>query len=121
MKTEQILLVIILWLLINALFPLFLKSVDRLYQKEIDQFVAASLSIGVTILLRVFQLLSIIIMLPNISLVTAAEHIVGPDKIETASRHSRILAQYIAGVKFVMRRDFPNILRTYGLRLFNRA
>ena len=111
MTTWQVLLVILLWLLVNAFFPLFLNSVERQYQQQIDRLVVRSISIVVAILLRAFQILSIMIMLPTVVLVTVTEQMVGARGIEMLCKRSWLLADIVTGVKFVLRRDFPDVFR----------
>lgn len=117
MSVQQVLLVILAWVVLSALFPLLLNSVERLYQKEIDRLVSGALTFGVAVLWRILQLIVIVIMLPTILLVTALEITLGTQRVEALCNSSRFTADIPAGVKAVLGRNFPNVIRV-GLSHF---
>ncbi len=84
MNTKVIVYIVLTWLCLNVVVPLFVNSIDRLYKKRIDSLVQGSASLTrrlffflVRILLFVvlctLQILFIILMLPTILWVPIAE------------------------------------------------
>jgi len=63
---NNIIYIIIIWIAINFIFPIFLKSVERQYQKEIDVMVKGFLWFLKQIIIRTLQLILIIFFLPNL-------------------------------------------------------
>ena len=121
MTFQQVLLAIIVWIFLSALFPLLLNAVERLYQREIDQVVERALSFGMAALLRILQLLFILIMLPTITLVTIFEITLGAQRLEALCNSNPFTAHIPAGVKAVLGRNFPNVLRAGVSQLFKRG
>jgi hypothetical protein len=120
MSFQQVLLAILAWIVLSALFPLFFNSVERLYQKEIDRVVSGALTFGVAVLWRVLQLIVIVIMLPTIVLVTALEITLGTRRVEALCNSSRFTADLPAGVKAVLGRNFPRVIRVGLSHFFNK-
>lgn len=120
MSFQQVILAILAWIVLSALFPLFFNSVERLYQKEIDQMVSSALTFGVAVLWRVLQLISIVIMLPTIVLVTALEITLGARGVESLCNSSQFTADIPAGVKAVLGRNFSKVIRVGLSHFFNK-
>ena len=104
MGTESILLIIILWIAANGLFPLLLNSIERQYEKQIDSLARGVVSVLWWLVLRIVQLILVLVMLPSFLLITTVERI-----------YPRALAmRYLADIHLTRRatleRDFP---RTY--------
>ena len=84
MNTEVIVYIVLTWLSLNVVVPLFVNSIDRLYKKRIDSLVQGSASLTrrlffflvrilLFLVLCTLQILFIILMLPTILWVPIAE------------------------------------------------
>jgi len=65
--------VFIAWLLLNAIFPMFLNSIERLYQVKIDFIARGITSLLKWIMLGVLQIILLIWCLPTILLIVLLE------------------------------------------------
>lgn len=72
---NSLLLIFLIWLGVNALFPLFLKSVERQYQRQIDFIVKGLFRIIKIFLIRIVQVAMILLLLPNILIAVLLEKI----------------------------------------------
>ena len=75
MKLSTLLWIFGVWLFLNAVFPLFINSLERLYQPSIDAVVRWVTKWVATILLALLQLLLIVLFAPNILVVGILERI----------------------------------------------
>ena len=84
MDAKTLVYIVVAWLALNVIVPLFVNSIERMYKKRIDSFVQSSMSlfrrfffflvkILLTVVLTILQILFIIIMLPTILWVPVAE------------------------------------------------
>lgn len=73
MTIKSLFYVFIAWLLLNAIFPMFLNSIERLYQIKIDFIVRGITSLLKRIMLGVLQIILIIWCLPTIVLMKILE------------------------------------------------
>ena len=75
MTTKSLFYVFIAWLLLNAIFPMFLSSIERIYKVKIDFLVRGITSLLKWIMLGVLQIILIIWCLPTIVLMVLLERI----------------------------------------------
>ena len=75
MTTKSLFYVFIAWLLLNAIFPMFLNSIERLYKVKIDFIARGITSLLKRIILGVLQIILIIWCLPTIVLMVLLERI----------------------------------------------
>ena len=73
MTTKSLFYVFIAWLLLNAIFPMFLSSIERIYKVKIDFLVRGITSLLKWIMLGVLQIILIIWCLPTIVLMILLE------------------------------------------------
>jgi predicted membrane protein len=104
MAPRYLIYIIIVWIAANALFPLFLNSVERLYQKQIDRTVAGTIRATKSFLLFLLRVFLIVLMLPTIVLVIIFER--------TFPKVFRIryLAEIQYSVALLFKRDLWNVL-----------
>ena len=67
--------IVLTWLALNALAPLFLNSFERLYQRQIDFVVRGAVSKAMGLLFFLLRLSMIVIMLPTVVIVIIAERL----------------------------------------------
>ena len=75
MNLTIILWIVIVWIFLNALFPLLLSSIERLYQPQIDATVGRVVRGARFISLTCFQVILIVYFAPLILLTVLIEHI----------------------------------------------
>jgi len=84
MNTQNLIYLILVWILLNMLIPLFRNSIERLYKNQIDLSVKGSVALFgkiflfiirllMTFVLTVVQISLLIIMIPTILWVPIAE------------------------------------------------
>ena len=73
MTTRQFVLILVVWLAANTIYPLFLNLLERLYQDRIDRFTQGAVRFGVRITAFSVQLMLFVIVLPSILLVFVTE------------------------------------------------
>ena len=73
MEIRYLLYIVIVWIAANAVFPLILNSVERLYQRQIDRTVAGTIRAAESFILTVIRVFLIILMLPTILVVKVFE------------------------------------------------
>ena len=73
MTTKSLFYVFIAWLLLNAIFPMFLSSIERIYKVKIDFIARGITSLLKRIILGVLQIILIIWCLPTIVLMILLE------------------------------------------------
>lgn len=75
MDKQTLLYVLAAWLVLNAIFPLFLNSIERLFQDKIDALVKKSLRMVKMLALGLVQVCLIVLFAPNIFLFAIIERI----------------------------------------------
>lgn len=73
MTTRQLILIVIVWLVANAIYPLLLNSLERLYQNRIDRFTQGVVRFGIAAAILCINVILFVILLPSILLVFATE------------------------------------------------
>jgi len=63
---ENLIIIILIWVILNAAFPLFLNSIERQYKENIDNIVRVVFWINKQIFVRILQFCLIILAFPNI-------------------------------------------------------
>ncbi len=117
MPLRTIVIGLLLWIGINALVPLVINSLERLYQPHIDRFVSRTISAISSVAIRLLQLVLIVIMAPTIAILAILERVVGVKRIERMRSRSRLFNEQWVVNSAIMRRDFPSCLRSGSLRL----
>jgi hypothetical protein len=82
MKLSTLFWVLGTWLFLNAIIPLIINSLERLYQPSIDAAVRSSLSYARTVFLALVQLLLIVLYAPTIVILGVIERLC-PRLLET--------------------------------------
>ena len=67
--------IVFIWVILNALLPILFRSVERIYQPQIDFLVKGLVSILRWVVLRLLQIILIGVCLPSIVSVPVLEHI----------------------------------------------
>ncbi|MFH0872746.1 MAG: hypothetical protein V1878_09710 [bacterium] len=75
MNLTTILWIVIVWIFLNALFPLLLNSIERLYQPQIDAAVGRMVGGARFIFLTLFQAILIVYFAPLLLLTVIIERI----------------------------------------------
>ena len=75
MDKQTLLYVLAAWLVLNAIFPLFINSIERLFQGKIDALVKKSLRFVTMLVLGLIQVFLIAFFAPNIFLIAIIERI----------------------------------------------
>lgn len=78
MNIKTLIYVILAYLIVNAVTPLLLNSVERLFQHKIDIFVKRVFSLFMFVCSKFFQFALIIFFAPNISLLWAIRKVYPP-------------------------------------------
>jgi O-antigen ligase len=102
MDTSSLLWIAGIWLIANAVFPLFLSSLERQYQPQIDSIVRSSINRSRRFIVRVFQLMLIVVMLPSFLIVTVAAKL-APQLVRT----NAYLRDILLARNATFERDFP--------------
>lgn len=74
MTTKQLIIIISAWLIANAIYPLILNSLERLYQDRIDSAIKGLVRVAVAVISFSLQLCLFLIYLPSILFVLATEN-----------------------------------------------
>lgn len=99
---NNLLLIFVIWIAVNAIFPLFLKSVERQYQRQIDFIIKGLFRIIKILLIRILQVIMILLFFPNILLALLFE------KIKTNNPRLFYSFQlYISLKGALLEKDFP--------------
>lgn len=75
MEIKIIFYIILVWLFINAIFPIFLNSIERIYQSQIDKHVKYLLSFTYSLTNKLIRYFLILFFAPIIILVIIFENI----------------------------------------------
>lgn len=75
MNLKTLLWIVIIWIFLNALFPLLLNSIERLYQPQIDATVGRMVRGARFVFLTFFQAILITYFAPLLLLTVLIEHI----------------------------------------------
>ena len=113
MSPRAILFIALAWVVLNALFPLFLNSIERQYQSQIDGLVRGAITLSARGLLRFLQLFLLILMLPTILLTLLCERV-----------YLKLFSiQYFADIQLaknaVLGKEFPDLF-VRGLRAWRK-
>ena len=101
---NNLLLIFLIWIGLNAIFPLFLKSVERQYQRQIDFIVKGLFRTIKILLIRILQVIMILLFFPNILLALLLK------KIKTNNPRLYYSFQlYISLKDALLAKDFPAI------------
>lgn len=75
MNKQTFLFILATWLVLNAIFPLFFNSIERIFQNKIDALVKKSLHVAMMLILGLIQLFLIVFFAPNIFLFAIIERV----------------------------------------------
>ena len=104
MESRHVIYIVIGWLAVNVVFPLFLKSVDRLYEKQIDRCVAGVFRATKWFLLMLLRVFLIILTLPTIVLVIIFE------RVWPRIFHIRYFAEIQYSMNLLFKRQFADVI-----------
>lgn len=102
--------IVLAWLLLNALFPIILRSIERLYQKQIDFLVGKSFYYLKKASFESCRLLLIVIFLPHIFYIKILEKVYPKIFEQTRMENIRFF------VNSILDKEFPeNYIRVYKM------
>jgi len=105
MSLQAIVWIALAWIGANAILPIFLNSIERQYQLQIDTIVMGSLGGFKWLLLRLFQLFLIILMLPSLVLLIFLEKVA-----PSLCQRKQYLRDLTAAKRATFEPNFPRIL-----------
>jgi hypothetical protein len=105
-STVAIVVGVALWILGNIALPLLVNAIERQFQREIDRAVSAVVSIVFSCLLWVAQIMLVVLLLPNITIIWVLEQVPGGAQRMTVLRRSKPFDDVYVGVKLITRSDF---------------
>lgn len=95
--------IFVIWIAINFVFPLFFNSIERQYQNQIDMVVRSGVSLISQFFVRLLQLALIVIVFPNLLI-----GIIVQNRKFRSRRMNIIVENFVMVKNAVLERDFPN-------------
>jgi type II secretory pathway component PulF len=105
-STVAIVVGVALWILGNIVLPLLVNAIERQFQREIDRAVSAVVSIIFSCLLWVAQIVLVLLLLPNITIIWVLEQVPGGAQRVTVLRRWKPFDDVYVAVKVITRSDF---------------
>lgn len=111
MNPKTLIVAALVWVAINAVVPLLVNSIERLFQQRIDRFVGGLVSAVALAAIRLLQGVLIVVTAPTIASLAILERVLGQNGINRLRKRYRWFNEMWSAETAMLRWDFPQVVR----------